>query len=445
MKSIFLDKKFWNYYKKVHHHLGQLIRIEATGAISDKKKKRYLRLTPDKKRAYIERKIKKEMNDFLDNKIKNPVFEYYEDEKIDYAKIEQALDLAKNYFLGIKTTNSKQQIIKKWYLEKVQQDYRMVEIRKAARDNDSDRLCFYVKQAYAEPTDKIQTYAEKVLKNFLSNGVQSNGYRKKYTARHVRYYFKATLLAYGINDVKVKILKGRKTIVVRRIPNSDQVEIVLPTTTSANLKKLTKLIVHEVETHVIRKKSGEQQNSLLLLQKNCLPNYIETEEGLAVYNQQKLLGNKLQDPEDLSYILRALGVCWAKDHDFRSTFERVKKISAQVYKKAKDKNWESRSEKLAWGTCIRIFRGINKTEKPGNYNPLILRYLRGNIAVRNYLKKGGSINKLYIGKVGIEHLKDLAKLGITKAKIKPKYLARDMGRLTRIVAEHQKEWDNGSK
>jgi len=429
-KNVYLDKKLWNYYKKAHHHLGQLVRIEPTGAISDKKKARYSRLVPDKKRAYIERKIRKEMNDFLGNKIENPVFEYYEDEKIEYSKIEKALKRAKNYFLEIKTNDPKQQIIRKWYLEKIEQDYNTAEIRKAARDNDSDRLCYYAKQAYAEPDEKMQRYAEKILKRYLANGGPSNGHGARYTARHVRYYFKAALYAYGVDDVKVKILKGRKTIVVRRIPNSNQIEIVLPTTTSANLKKLTKLIVHEVETHVIRKKSGEQQDTLLLLQKNCLPNYIETEEGLAVYNQQKLLGDKPQDPEDLSYVLRALGVCWAKDHDFRSTFNKVKKIAAQVYKKAKDKDWRNRSGKLAWGTCVRIFRGINNTEKPGNYNPLILRYLRGNVAVRNYLKDGGSINKLYIGKVGIEHLK---------------YLARDMGRLSRIVADHQKEWDNGSK
>ncbi len=439
----YLDRKMWRWFEKAHHNLGQLIRIEPTGEVSEKKQIRYLKLPEEKKRAYLERRIKRETDNFLTGKIENPFFGYFEDKRIDYQRIEQRLKQTKDYYRKIKTKSPKIEIVRDWYLAKIDQESAIAEIRKAAKENDGDRLAFFAKRAYLEPDRKIEKTALQILDRYFKKAKPSNSNNNKdFTARDVRYYFKAALYCYGIDNVKVKILRGRRTIIVHRIPKTNRIEIVIPTTTRANHKKLIKLIVHEIETHVLRKKSAEKQETILLLKRSTLPNYIETEEGLAIYNQQQLVGIEPQDPKDLSYILRALGVCWAKERDFRSTYEKLKKISARVYKKARYDQWEDQAEKLAWGTCVRIFRGINNTEKEGNYNPLILRYFRGNLAVWDYVKKGGSISKLYIGKIGLEHLADLRKIGITKPKIRPQFIARDIDRLDKVVADHKNQWDN---
>ena len=57
---------------------------------------------------------------------------------------------------------------------------------------------------------------------------------------------------------------------------------------------------------------------------------------------------------------------------------------------------------LAWGICLRVKRGLSEPDKAGVYAKDSV-YLAGRNKVRQWLDDGGDIEKLYVGKVGLDH------------------------------------------
>jgi hypothetical protein len=166
-----------------------------------------------------------------------------------------------------------------------------------------------------------------------------------------------------------------------------------------------------------------------------MPGYIETEEGLAIYNQQVITGKEASEPDDLTYVIRTLGVCLAKENNFRDTFESLVDIIQPVFEHGDANDPETEAKEMVWVTCVRIFRGISDTSKVGNYDPYMWRYMKGNIAVWDFVDSGGDITKLYIGKIGIDHIQDLYEMGITKPAVTPRFIAREMHKLSDIIKE----------
>ena len=57
----------------------------------------------------------------------------------------------------------------------------------------------------------------------------------------------------------------------------------------------------------------------------------------------------------------------------------------------------------AWTLTLRAKRGLSDTSKPGAFTKDHI-YLKGFLNVKKYAERGGDIKKLYIGKIGIEHV-----------------------------------------
>ena len=117
-----------------------------------------------------------------------------------------------------------------------------------------------------------------------------------------------------------------------------------------------------------------------------------TEEGLAVYNDEE---NKVNTKHELkTYAARVLAIHWSLKGGFREAFNELCKYVSQD---------------AAWKLVVRAKRGLSDTSLPGAFTKDIL-YLKGHLAVRNYVRNGGNMEALYYGKVGIhdvEYLKDI--------------------------------------
>jgi len=162
------------------------------------------------------------------------------------------------------------------------------------------------------------------------------------------------------------------------------------------------LIAHEVDTHIVTYYNGQAQPFRQLYV--GLPNYDELQEGLAVLAEYLVGG--LNRPR---LRLLAARVIAAKSMIDGASF-------IDVFHKLN--NTYSFEQKTAFTITMRIFRsgGLSKDAV----------YLRGLLNLLEYLKEGGELESLYIGKFGMEHLpliKELqARKILTTPPLRPHFL-----------------------
>ncbi|MFT4312872.1 MAG: tyrosine/phenylalanine carboxypeptidase domain-containing protein [Candidatus Woesearchaeota archaeon] len=151
-------------------------------------------------------------------------------------------------------------------------------------------------------------------------------------------------------------------------------------------KRVQKLLVHEIHTHVKRSICGAKQPFGMF--QIGLPGYIATEEGLAKYNE-------VQAGVTNSYFtkLQALLVL-ATDKASRSSFVELFSFVQQYI----------HDVKKAFRFCARIKRGMSDTSKPGGFLKDHI-YFQGLLEIEDFVAHGGNIHELYVGKVSLDFLK----------------------------------------
>ena len=147
---------------------------------------------------------------------------------------------------------------------------------------------------------------------------------------------------------------------------------------------LKRLVVHEIGTHITRAENARKQKHRLFW--IGLHNYLPTEEGLAVYNEEQagLLNNDILK----MYAGRVVAVDLALKSSFSSVYNSL---------------LEFFSKDDAFILAMRVKRGMADTSNPGGFSKDHY-YLKGYYEVKKYVKKGGKLDPLYAGKIGIEHI-----------------------------------------
>lgn len=152
------------------------------------------------------------------------------------------------------------------------------------------------------------------------------------------------------------------------------------------------LIKHEIETHVLTSENGEHQ-PYALLRRGCA-NYLDTQEGLAIWNQNLIYG---EDHERRYHPAKnVLAVAFGLTHSFAET----RRYLAEELGYSFDK---------ALGSAISLKRGLADTSEPGAFTKGIC-YFRGWRAVDAYARKGGDIAGLYVGKIALEDIDVLRRI-----------------------------------
>lgn len=146
-----------------------------------------------------------------------------------------------------------------------------------------------------------------------------------------------------------------------------------------------RLIVHEIGTHVRRACRGFATGLLTL--GLGLPGYIATEEGLASHLEEQ--HGLLRSGHIRMYALRAFGVHLALEAGFADTYYALIGLGA--------------SAAVSWDVAMRVKRGLTDTSARGCF-PKDFAYLHGREIVSEYLASGGTLEELFVGKVGIQHL-----------------------------------------
>lgn len=156
--------------------------------------------------------------------------------------------------------------------------------------------------------------------------------------------------------------------------------------------RLKALLAHEIGTHIFRFENGKVQPFRIL--ERGTANYLRTEEGLAIWNQNQLnlnLGEKYLTPA-----LLVVAIYMAEIMSFCDLYHFLKST-------------HNLSNDLAWKLCVKSKRGLRDTESQGAFTKDCV-YFKGNQAIERYVKKGGLIEDLYVGKIDIADLPLIQKI-----------------------------------
>lgn len=151
-----------------------------------------------------------------------------------------------------------------------------------------------------------------------------------------------------------------------------------------HLRFVQRLAVHEIGTHAARAENGALQPLKLFV--HGLPGYLDTEEGLAAYNEERA---GILDPSTLkNYAGRVIAVDAALRSSFLETYRELRSHF---------------STKQALKLTLRAKRGLEHPGAPGAFTRDVT-YLRGYYKVKEFVRRGGRVHDLMLGKIGVEHV-----------------------------------------
>ncbi|MBK9644314.1 MAG: DUF1704 domain-containing protein [Deltaproteobacteria bacterium] len=145
---------------------------------------------------------------------------------------------------------------------------------------------------------------------------------------------------------------------------------------------IPRLIAHEIDVHVRRAENGYQQP--LRLFATGLPESLETEEGLALYAEER--AGVISPGTSWRQGVVVQAVHWGRSLGFRALHERITSIGGGG---------------LAWTITERLKRGLADPEAPGVYAKDVV-YYTGLRKVRAYLAAGRPLEHLFVGKVSVD-------------------------------------------
>ncbi|MGH2496506.1 MAG: tyrosine/phenylalanine carboxypeptidase domain-containing protein [Ktedonobacteraceae bacterium] len=229
--------------------------------------------------------------------------------------------------------------------------------------------------------------------------------KRTFSTNTICKFFRDVLAMYGENDWNVYVEPARDHTSV----DPDIRELILPEK-SFSVQKVRQLLAEEIEVHSFRAIAG--RNSPLALLGSGLANHLAIDEGLAYHYVQSVSRQVYGRYEEKKWnatlttgFVSGVLTPALSFPELRNFLEKMFLVSELL----NDETWEDAFEfarQAAWRRCCRVFRGAGCLSLKDRV------YLQGHLEVSNYLARGGEIQRLYVGCIGIEHLEDMAELAI---------------------------------
>lgn len=150
-----------------------------------------------------------------------------------------------------------------------------------------------------------------------------------------------------------------------------------------------RLKAHEIGVHYLRYFNATKFKIKLLETGTC--DYLETEEGLAAYNEYKQ--GVLSNAQMFVYAGRVLATHYSLKKSFYEIYQILKKYGF--------------ADKIAFAITFRAKRNLSDTSQKGGF-PKDYVYFKGFFKVKNFAKKN-DVCDLFIGKIKIDDIKVLKK------------------------------------
>lgn len=209
--------------------------------------------------------------------------------------------------------------------------------------------------------------------------------KKVYNSKEAKKVFEKAIEEYGLKGWSVKI----KEELVSDAIAGKQNTIIIREDVKFSEDRLKGTIAHEVETHAFTAMNGALQPYRIF--QRGLADYLMTEEGLAVYNQEQTESSETQ--KRYWPASSVIGIYIAMSGSFADVYAEVLKLGFDA--------------KRAWQVALKAKRGMTDTGKTGAFTKDFI-YYKGYKMILDFVKKGGDLTDLYYGKTNINDL-DLVK------------------------------------
>ncbi len=320
--------------------------------------------------------LKQELKKFAKDPSYNPQFRYDSFDEFVYNK--------QNALLNIKCDDS---ALGQIYEEKKTELFNLLNI---IQNIGSPEILHYFSKYIPAPSYHEYKYAKKL--RALRTPIKS----KNLNTKEIKKIIQKTLDEYKLNDWKIQ----EKKTMLGKFSVNKQDKIFIKQGTSVSEFRLKQIIAHEIMTHVFTTENGKKQPYLLF--QDGMANYIQTQEGLAIYNEYALVGQQDRYFSAGNMISSYISL----EKSFSSAVAELIKIGF--------------TKTSAIKHVLKTKRGLSDTSKPGGITKQCI-YTRGALKVEKFIKNGGDIKDLYVGKIDIDKLEVLKKLKcLNKAKHMPK-------------------------
>lgn len=385
----------------------------------------------------------KQKEKFLNGELENPTLDYPELDRFDFDNREQSLLQLKKELIK----NESNEIVRQLYRWKINEKLAELRMLRSAANGNDRRVSRYSRFIYGQPEKEIYGRTlfqiKKIIDEKLINAdpdinlaakklqdeliqssleteinpidfnlpqIKSFPNEKEYQSDEIKIAFEKALEDYRLSGWKV-VLEKEKTGSIS--VSQEKKEIIVPENKKLKKSSLQALIKHEIGTHVLRRETGER--SKLKLLGLGLDRYLKGEEGIATYQEQKILGTEnFAGLDGHLAIALAFGVD-GKKRNFREVFEILKNFYFISSEKNKSEAMKS-AQDSAWNRCVRTFRGTT-CQTPGACLTRDIVYREGNIGIWNVVKNNPEeIKRFSIGKydpANFRHIWILEQLGIT--------------------------------
>lgn len=290
----------------------------------------------------------------------NPKFTYkYTRTLMDVEKLEEAFQYA-----------PKDAIISQKYRSHFEKEKQWITTFMQRNEGNFPQL---MAKLYPLPSKEYQLLAHQLLSD---NGItETSDNDELISAAEALVIFEKTLKDAGYSGWQVVL----KPIGAKAMVSSLRKELTIREGHYFKISEIERLKVHEIHTHIRRFENGTKQPYALF--RYGFPDYLETEEGLAIYNEEV---NKVLTALDLKkYALRVMACVWADNGSLYDVYSKLREFT---------------TENDSWEIAMRVKRGLIDTSNTGGFYKDQL-YFIGYHKVRKLTPE--IREKLWIGKVGI--------------------------------------------
>ena len=282
-------------------------------------------------------------------------------------------------------------ILAPYYLKNIEKTMLKIDLFK---DRTAPNFGEEISNLYGKPSNRLLKEAKSNLLKYKS----VDEYEETLTPKEVLEIFKIEMEKYGFKwNFEILSSASAKLSV-----NASLNKIKINASEKFSENNIKKYIYHEIKTHVFRAENGKMQPFLIF--KNGFPDYISTEEGLALNIEDR---NGLLKPIDIKrYSARVIAANYSTKSSFYDVFDKLINYFPPA---------------VAFTIVQRVKRGIIDTGIPGGYTKDFV-YMDGFQKVGSFLKEGNSIEILFTGKIGLDDVDLVQELINQGILMKPKYL-----------------------
>ncbi|MBU1151365.1 flavohemoglobin expression-modulating QEGLA motif protein, partial [Patescibacteria group bacterium] len=327
--------------------------------------------------------LESEREKFKNNPTENPQFEY---PQLKFDPVELITELK-----DIKTDSSPIGKAFEAKKEEIQNKIKLLE------NIDEESFTATSIKLFGKPSQEEVDECQHALKEIPKT---KEGENSLYTADEAKKHFEEAFEKYGLKSWKIKI---KDSMVADCVAGKNN-RLFIRKNAKFSLERIKSLIIHEIETHILTAQNGKLQPYEIF--NTGLANYLETQEGLAMYNVSKQRHTPfIKNDKALTHVI---AISKALEGSFLEVYNEALKFGA--------------SPDTAFRSALKAKRGIMDTSKRGAFTKDYI-YYKGYKKIEQFMENGGDLKDLYIGKFNIDDIDTIKKIpGIIKARHLPGWL-----------------------